>query len=110
VLPRRKWLIGRELGNLSVFFADNKIRFRGMALNTRMTAAGQRSDVAVSLRRALKGAGFLAGLATVQDDLKLEEVTVTGSRIARTDGFEAPTPVSVIGHCELDRCHTRHSR
>jgi outer membrane receptor protein involved in Fe transport len=76
-----------------------------MALNTRMTAAGRQSHVAVSVRRALKGAGFLVGWATVftagsataQEAPQLEEVMVTGSRIQRTDGFEAPTPVSVMG-------------
>src|SRR4051812_49315512 len=77
-----------------------------MALNTRMTAAGQRSGIAASVRRALKGAGYLAGLATVfvagsataqEGGPSVEEVMVTGSRIQRTDGFEAPTPVSVMG-------------
>ncbi|HEY4366161.1 MAG TPA: TonB-dependent receptor [Steroidobacteraceae bacterium] len=62
------------------------------------------------MRRALTGAKFLAGLATVfaagsalaqEAAPKLEEITVTGSRIARTDGFEAPTPVSVMGEDTL---------
>lgn len=81
-----------------------------MALNTRKTAAGQHSDVAVSVRRALKSAGFLVGVATVfaagsvtaqEVAPPVEEITVTGSRIARTDGMEAPTPVSVIGEDTL---------
>jgi iron complex outermembrane receptor protein len=81
-----------------------------MALNTRKTAARRQSHVAVSVRRALRGSGFLIGLATVfatgsataQDAASsVEEVTVTGSRISRTDGFEAPTPVSVLGEDTL---------
>ncbi len=39
--------------------------------------------------------GSTAGLGPV-DDTKLENVVVTGSRIVR-GGFEAPTPVSVVG-------------
>ncbi|HEY6645390.1 TonB-dependent receptor plug domain-containing protein, partial [Povalibacter sp.] len=75
-------------------------------MNTRTMAAGQRSEVAISVRRALRGVGFLAGLATVfavgsvtaqEAAPQLEEVMVTGSRIQRTDGFEAPTPVTVMG-------------
>ena len=105
--PRRMVQI-QGIENKSVFFSI-KTRSRGWGMNTRMTAAGQRSDVAVSVRRALRGAGCLAGLATVfasglvtaQEDPKLEEVMVTGSRISRTDGFEAPTPVSVIGEDTL---------
>jgi iron complex outermembrane receptor protein len=34
---------------------------------------------------------------------KLEEVTVTGSRIARSDGFETPTPVSVLSAEDLNQ-------
>lgn len=41
---------------------------------------------------------FAAGSATAQEALpQLEEVMVTGSRIQRADGFEAPTPVTVMG-------------
>ncbi|HWK74311.1 MAG TPA: hypothetical protein VNQ81_08570, partial [Povalibacter sp.] len=31
----------------------------------------------------------------------VEQVVVTGSRIGRADGFEAPTPVTVLGDAEL---------
>ncbi|WP_116812716.1 TonB-dependent receptor plug domain-containing protein [Steroidobacter cummioxidans] len=31
----------------------------------------------------------------------LEQIVVTGSRIGRVDGFEAPTPVTVMGEAEL---------
>ncbi len=37
---------------------------------------------------------------------QVEEVTVTGSRISRTDGFEAPTPVSVLGEDTLKQMAT----
>lgn len=36
----------------------------------------------------------------------LEAITVTGSRIARADGYEAPTPVSVLGADELNKMAT----
>ncbi|MEQ8207430.1 MAG: hypothetical protein RIA65_14755, partial [Woeseia sp.] len=35
------------------------------------------------------------------DDERLEEVTVTGTRVVR-DGFESPTPVTVLGQQALD--------
>src|SRR5437868_2960251 len=31
----------------------------------------------------------------------VEQIVVTGSRIGRADGFEAPTPVTVLGETEL---------
>src|SRR5690606_31275212 len=31
----------------------------------------------------------------------LEQIIVSGSRIGRADGFEAPTPVTVMGEAEL---------
>src|SRR5262245_45808888 len=33
----------------------------------------------------------------------IAEVTVTGSRIARPPGYEAPTPVSVLNASDLDK-------
>ncbi|MBM0105468.1 TonB-dependent receptor [Steroidobacter sp. S1-65] len=36
----------------------------------------------------------------------LEAITVTGSRIARADGYEAPTPVSVLGAEDLNKMAT----
>jgi outer membrane receptor protein involved in Fe transport len=36
----------------------------------------------------------------------LEAITVTGSRIARVDGYEAPTPVSVLGAEDLNKMAT----
>ncbi|WP_161966041.1 TonB-dependent receptor domain-containing protein [Steroidobacter cummioxidans] len=36
----------------------------------------------------------------------LEAITVTGSRISRADGYEAPTPVSVLGAEDLNKMAT----
>ena len=36
----------------------------------------------------------------------LEAITVTGSRISRADGYEAPTPVSVLGMEDLNKMAT----
>src|SRR5688572_16033303 len=36
------------------------------------------------------------------DAQSLEEITVTGSRIQRADGFSAPTPVTVLGADRLE--------
>jgi len=36
----------------------------------------------------------------------VEEITVTGSRIARTDGYEAPTPLTVVGVQEMQSMAT----
>jgi outer membrane receptor protein involved in Fe transport len=38
----------------------------------------------------------------------IQEVTVTGSRIQRTDGFEAPTPVAVLGADILNQMATNN--
>jgi outer membrane receptor protein involved in Fe transport len=42
-----------------------------------------------------------AGPQTTQRAPVVDEVVVTGSRIGRADGFEAPTPVTVLGVAEL---------
>lgn len=39
--------------------------------------------------------------ANASGPVALEELVVTGSRIARPDGFEAPTPVMVLGVEEM---------
>jgi len=63
---------------------------------------------AVSRMCSTSGAGvlFLASMIgsscvfaqeTTTPGVALEELVVTGSRIARSDGFEAPTPVTVLG-------------
>src|SRR5690606_1293924 len=98
----------------TVVTADNTSDSGGEGLNTRTTAAKQHSSLAASVRHALKGAGILAGLATVmtagtataQVTPQVEEVRVTGSRIQRADGFEAPTPVSVLGEDMLREMST----
>jgi outer membrane receptor protein involved in Fe transport len=83
--------------------------------------------VTVGVKRALGSAGALLALTTFmatgalaqeaaqapQDAAApagggdtLEAITVTGSRIARADGYEAPTPVSVLGAEELNKMAT----
>lgn len=44
--------------------------------------------------------------ATDSGSTTLEAITVTGSRIARVDGYEAPTPVSVLGAADLNKMAT----
>ena len=70
-------------------------------------------SVSVSVRRALGrtggamlalGMSLAAGTSSAQGAREgdiLQEVTVTGTRIVR-DGYEAPTPVSVLGQDTLD--------
>lgn len=90
-----------------------------MTINVQPAALGlQQHAVAVAVRRALGSAGatalFLtaslaAGTAMAQDEQAeselLEQVTVTGTRIVR-DGYEAPTPVSVLGMEQLGEMAT----
>lgn len=84
----------------------------------------KRSSVAVAVRSALGSATLLAfaslaaGTAFAQEQqvaqaapaqqgsAVLQEITVTGSRIARADGYEAPTPVSVLGAEDLNKMAT----
>ncbi len=81
------------------------------------THAQKQCSVASAVRRALVPAGatllvlataFVAGDAVAQEEQAsagggvLGEVTVTGSRIVR-DGYEAPTPVSVLGVEDLNK-------
>ncbi len=57
----------------------------------------RRNRLAVAVSAAL-GAGALVGLpslANAQEQLELEEVVVTGSRIART-GTDTPTPMTAV--------------
>jgi outer membrane receptor protein involved in Fe transport len=102
-----------------------------MTMNDRSVAR----PVSVGVKRALGSAGvtllalttFMATSASAQESAQapqatapqdaaapaggggvetLEAITVTGSRIARTDGYEAPTPVSVLGAEELNKMAT----
>lgn len=55
---------------------------------------------------SLAGPQFSYAQATTEDRQTtqrgtVDEVIVTGTRIGRTDGFEAPTPVTVLGETEL---------
>lgn len=90
-----------------------------MTNHTTAVRAGSCGAVAAAVRRALGSATFLAitslaaGTALAQEQQParqggevLQEVTVTGSRIARTDGYEAPTPVSVLGAEQLNAMAT----
>lgn len=51
----------------------------------------------------LIAAASLAGPQSsyAQETTSVEQVIVTGSRIGRADGFEAPTPVTVVGEADL---------
>ena len=63
-----------------------------------------RGVVAVAVAMAI-GTPGAAWAATPADDTEgpvLEEVTVTGSRIRR-DGFDAPTPITVVGVEQMER-------
>lgn len=106
-----------------------------MMMNDR-TAAGANGRVGIAVRRALGSASvtllaltsLVAANATAQEQPQLmaqaaaatgpaapaadtggdtlEAITVTGSRIARVDGYEAPTPVSVLGAEDLNKMAT----
>ncbi|HEY4366661.1 MAG TPA: TonB-dependent receptor [Steroidobacteraceae bacterium] len=86
---------------------------------------GPKSSVAAAVHRALGTTGttllilaasLAAGTAGAQQatpaaapadgQAVLQEVTVTGSRIQRADGYEAPTPVSVLGADDLNKMAT----
>ena len=43
-----------------------------------------------------------SAVAAIRDDLNIEEIIVTGSRIVR-EGYEAPTPLTAIGSDTLDK-------
>lgn len=93
-------------------------------MTTNHTAACEykRSSVAVAVQRALGSVTVLAiaslaastafaqeqqaAPAAQQGGEVLQEITVTGSRIARADGYEAPTPVSVLGAEDLNKMAT----
>ncbi len=89
-----------------------------MTMNNRHVARRDQSSVAVAVRRSLGRAGatllvltsFAAGSALAQEQQAqptemLGEITVTGTRIVR-DGYEAPTPVSVLGMEQLNEMAT----
>lgn len=93
-----------------------------MTMNFRSAAHGQKqSSVAVAVHRALGSASatllvlaasLATGTAGAQEQQAsapsdvLQEITVTGSRIQRADGYEAPTPVSVLGVEDLNKMAT----
>lgn len=77
----------------------------------------QNGSLVLAVRRALGAAGTVlfafapltSGTALAQEEASaggvLQEVTVTGTRIVR-DGYEAPTPVSVLGMEQLAQMAT----
>nr|WP_298723115.1 TonB-dependent receptor [uncultured Steroidobacter sp.] len=94
-------------------------------MNDRSAARSGDRLVSAAVRRALGPASALLALtsfvalnATAQEAPEsatgtsssttetLEAITVTGSRIARADGYEAPTPVSVLGAEDLNKMAT----
>jgi iron complex outermembrane recepter protein len=93
-----------------------------MTTNCRGTTVGRQSSVSVAVRRALGRSGvplmtlvaaLATGTAVAQEEQKsappevLQEVTVSGTRIVRTDGYQAPTPVSVLGADDLNKSPMR---
>ena len=63
-----------------------------------------RNVLALSIAVVITGSG--AGAALAQEQQKtgsIEEVSITGSRIRATSGFETPTPVTSISTSELKK-------
>ncbi len=82
-----------------------------MNMFARVSRAGSRSRSALSLltvaclgSTCLSGAAF-AQAQQAQGPAAVDEIVVTGTRVVR-DGYEAPTPVSVIGMEQLDNAAT----
>jgi outer membrane receptor protein involved in Fe transport len=78
--------------------ATNALAVNGLAANGLVRAA-IRTTLAAVCTSPLMMAGAYAQVASSTNEVAgqtLQEVTVTGSRIRR-EGFEAPTPVAVIG-------------
>jgi iron complex outermembrane receptor protein len=63
----------------------------------RLSQTAGRSALSAAILAALASATALAGVAQEQ----IEEVTVTGTRIRRTDGMAEPTPVTTLTPQEL---------
>ncbi|HWK73618.1 MAG TPA: TonB-dependent receptor [Povalibacter sp.] len=88
-----------------------------MTINERSTCVREQGALAVAVRRALgcayvtvlsMTAPLAVGTAMAQEQAAsdvLQEITVTGTRIVR-DGYEAPTPVSVLGMEQLSEMAT----
>lgn len=92
--------VRRALGPASALLAlTSFVAFNAMAQDTaaQIAQAGPSPDPQTETGGGSTDAG---GTDT------LEAITVTGSRIARADGYEAPTPVSVLGAEELNKMAT----
>lgn len=68
--------------------------------SVQMASVARRYALATVSAAALLTGAHAAAAADAADSSDLEEVVVTGSRIAR-DGYDAPTPVNVLGSQEI---------
>ncbi|HEY4370131.1 MAG TPA: TonB-dependent receptor [Steroidobacteraceae bacterium] len=74
-----------------------------------MTVLGARALLLTAASLAAPGFVHAQTVATTSaEQPKLEEITVTGSRIARSDGYEAPTPLTVVGVQEMQSMATNN--
>ncbi len=64
-------------------------------INTSLTS--HRARLLCSTGLVVAGAMFAATAASAQDNQTMETVVITGSRLAVSTAFDAPTPVSVVG-------------
>jgi len=75
--------------------------------NACIPSARRRASIHWSVKVALGTAFLGAATAFAQDapapDLDVAEITVTGSRIQRAEGFEAPTPLTVLSAEEMQK-------
>ena len=64
-------------------------------------SASSQLSLAVWAASTSIAAGSFSTVASAQDAPEIESIVITGSRIAR-DGYNSPTPISVLGGPELD--------
>src|SRR5690606_40221039 len=78
------------------------IKKRGRNMTNGMRSWNGRKTVLATSVASLLGGGFLfTGVATAQVASPEEEVIVTGSRIRR-EGYDAPTPTTVVDNTFMD--------
>ena len=53
------------------------------------------------LATAIASSLYLPASHVAAQEAEIEEITITGSRIAR-DGYDSPTPISILGQDDLD--------
>jgi iron complex outermembrane recepter protein len=66
-----------------------------------MTKKNQHKTLSVAIASVVSALTMLPGAAFAQDDVDIEEIQVTGSRIRSTDGMATPTPVTSVTVDEL---------